>query len=94
MFLDFIVDTFVLDGVSFGKRIIDDESQYFITHDGLNIQIELQNIVRPGDTRTKVMVTDENGTESRRELLVDRSVELLPVIQSMLRELGVPVEIR
>ena len=70
------------------------ESQYFITHDGLNIQIELQNIVRPGDTRTKVMVTDENGTESRRELLVDRSVELLPVIQSMLRDLGVPVEIR
>jgi hypothetical protein len=84
MLLDFIIDTFVLDGVPFEKKVIGRVSQYSITHGEFHIQIELEEIVIPGDTRTKVIVVDGAGIESKKELLVDREVELLPVIQSML----------
>lgn len=93
MLLDFIIDTFVLDGVRFEKRVIGRVSQYSITHGEFHIQIELEDIVRPGDTRTKVMVTYGAGVEFKKELLVDKEVTLLPVIQSLLVDLGVPVDI-
>lgn len=94
MLLDFIVDTFVLDGARFEKRVIGKVSQYSITHGELHIQIELEDIVRVGDTRTKVTVSSGSNSESRKELLVDREVTLLPVIKSLLVDLGVPVDIR